>query len=171
MSCRLFYALWPDDATRVVLLALQKRLSGGRPVPAANFHLTLAFLGQQPLRSLLALRALPARWAAFECMLQLDRAGYFLRPRIAWVGMRNIPEPLMTLQKSVWAAISEQDIALPGERGSFVPHVTLMRDATRPLECDIAPIQWRARTVVLAESVARPGGSQYRIISPTAAAG
>jgi RNA 2',3'-cyclic 3'-phosphodiesterase len=171
MSCRLFFALWPDDATRSALLALQARLSGGRPVPAANLHFTLAFLGQQPQDSVSALCALAARWTEFECLLRLDQLGYFRRSRIAWIGMRNAPEPLMTLQGSVLAALSEQGIVLPGEHGGFVPHVTLMRDAAVPPEGDVAPIPWRAKGVVLAESVARPGGSQYRILSATDTAG
>ena len=85
MSCRLFFALWPDDATRAAFLALQGGLQGGRQVQPANLHLTLAFLGQQPAGLLPALRALPSRWADFDCLLQFDRLGYFSRPRIAWI--------------------------------------------------------------------------------------
>ena len=164
MSHRLFLALWPDDAAREALLGVQARLSGGRPVPAANFHLTLAFLGQQPESLLPALRALPRRWSDFDCLLEFDQLGYFRRPRIAWVGMREIPAPLLALRKEMLDALMEEGIALPGAQENFVPHVTLLRDAEPPQQGDIAPLMWRARSVVLAESMAQPGGSQYRIL-------
>jgi 2'-5' RNA ligase len=164
MSCRLFYALWPDDATRAALLALQAQASGGKPVPAANLHLTLAFLGQQASSAVPALHALSARWADFECELQLDTLGYFQRPKIAWVGMQDVPPALIALQKEVLAAVEEEGMVLPGARDSFVPHVSLMRDAVAPLACEITPVSWRARGVVLVESVPLPGGAQYRVL-------
>ena len=164
MSCRLFFALWPDDATRAAFLDLQGGLRGGRPVSADNLHLTLAFLGQQPASLLLALRALPSRWADFDCLLQFDRLGYFNRPRIAWAGMRNIPQPLIDLRLSVLAALAETGVTLP-DHDSFVPHVSLMRDAEPPQQGDVAAIAWRAQRVVLVKSTPRPGGSQYRVVS------
>ena len=54
-SRRLFFALWPDEDMRQAMLhAIRKaaRASGGRPVPAANLHVTLAFLGAVPERRL-----------------------------------------------------------------------------------------------------------------------
>ena len=46
-NLRLFYALWPDQATRAALMRLQSGLAGRRIAPG-NLHLTLAFLGMQP---------------------------------------------------------------------------------------------------------------------------
>jgi 2'-5' RNA ligase len=165
MSCRLFLALWPDDAARHALLGLQAGLIGGRPVPAANLHLTLAFLGQQPANMVSLLRRLSQRWSNFDCLLRFDRLGYFRRPRIAWVGMRDIPEPLVTLHRSVQVALAEEGVSQSGAHDGFVPHVTLLRDAEPLSQRDIAPLMWHARGVVLAESIVQPGGSQYRILS------
>jgi 2'-5' RNA ligase len=50
-SRRVFFALWPDDASREALAhATRKaaRASGGRPVPVENLHSTIAFLGAIP---------------------------------------------------------------------------------------------------------------------------
>lgn len=139
-------------------------MHGGRPVPADNLHLTLAFLGQQPVGLLPVLRALPLHWADFDCLLQFDRLGYFSRPRIAWAGMQHIPRPLMDLRQKVLAALAEAGVALPGD-DSFVPHITLLRDAEPPQQNNIAPIAWRACGVVLVESIPQAGGSRYRIAS------
>ena len=44
---RLFFALWPDEATRERMAALLKALRGarGRAVKAEKLHVTLAFIG------------------------------------------------------------------------------------------------------------------------------
>lgn len=109
------------------------------------------------------LRALPSRWADFDCLLQFDQLGYFSRPRIAWTGMRNIPQPLTDLRQSVLAALAEAGVALPVHDG-FVPHVTLLRDAEQPQRSGVGAFAWRAQGVVLVESVPQAGGSRYRVL-------
>jgi len=50
-TIRLFFALWPDDATRRALAACASAVvaqTGGREVAAGNLHLTLAFIGERP---------------------------------------------------------------------------------------------------------------------------
>jgi len=45
---RLFFAFWPDEATREAMHHSARKAvrgSGGRPVPASNLHVTVAFLG------------------------------------------------------------------------------------------------------------------------------
>jgi len=48
---RLFFALWPDEATREQLAHITRKAvrgSGGRPIPVENLHSTLVFLGSVP---------------------------------------------------------------------------------------------------------------------------
>jgi 2'-5' RNA ligase len=165
MDHRLFYALWPDDATRSALLALQSQLPDGRPVPADNLHLTLAFLGQQSATTLPVLRNMLAHWPDFDCALQLNKFGYFQRPRIAWIGMHEAPAPLLALRHALLCILDDEGIALPGEQGSFVPHVTLMRKAQAPPQQDAPPVIWRATRIVLAESLQLSGGVSYRVLA------
>ena len=57
-NLRLFFALWPDQASIAATAALAQQValaSAGRAVPAANIHLTLAFLGHQPNTSVVSI--------------------------------------------------------------------------------------------------------------------
>ena len=47
----MFFALWPDEVLQAALAAVMRdtvEKSGGRAVPAENYHVTLAFLGSVP---------------------------------------------------------------------------------------------------------------------------
>ena len=50
-TARVFFALWPDADARVALAALAREIAArtkGRAPPAANLHMTLAFIGEVP---------------------------------------------------------------------------------------------------------------------------
>src|SRR6476661_5320556 len=99
-TVRLFYALWPDDATRTALLHLQTRLQG-RKTPYDKLHVTLAFLGSQPVSVLPTLHDILADLPASPLTLTLDRLSYFTKNRIAWAGMHDVPETLLLLQRAL----------------------------------------------------------------------
>ena len=84
-ALRLFFALWPDEATRAKLAVLQEGISG-RKVSAANLHLTLAFLGNQPRALLGDLAQVMQAQTPAPFTLRIDHYGYFSKPRIAWAG-------------------------------------------------------------------------------------
>ena len=59
---RVFFALWPDDATRAAISRATReavRLSGGRPIAKERLHVTVAFLGELTAAGLEAARAVP----------------------------------------------------------------------------------------------------------------
>ena len=109
--------------------------TAGRPVPCANFHITLAFVGDLqpgPLERLCLavddwLAKAPVRGGA----LTLDCTGYWPRPGIYWLGPTQWPDSLSLLaeklRKLSVAAGARRD------RNSFQPHVTLLR------RCETAP--------------------------------
>lgn len=170
-SKRLFYALWPDAAVRTALHRLQRQLQlEGRPIPAAKLHITLAFLGQQPVSVLPALQTILTRLQGPEMTLTLDRIGYFKRPRIAWVGMQQVPDALAALQQDLESLLAQQAIAYTPST-TFKPHVTLVRDAAAPDAVSCAPIAWNANEVALVESVTQQQtesaaqASLYRVLA------
>src|SRR5438309_191165 len=129
---RLFFALWPDQASRAAFMRLQTKLHGRKTRPD-NLHLTLAFLGEQTSAVLPLLHTLMLQMPRDPIRLTLDRIGYFPRHQIIWAGMDAIPEALSTLQCRLAQQLSEHGIAFDQGSG-FQPHVTLARDAIPPKE-------------------------------------
>lgn len=165
-SLRLFFALWPDDATASALLQLQASIQG-KKVPYANLHMTLAFLGQQPLAVLPRLKDILARLPRTDILLTLDRVGYFPRNRIAWAGPRRIPAELGALHEQLVQALADRQVAFDREH-RYTPHVTLARDAALPPDLFFDPIVWRATKVALVQSTSAAEGPLYTILASRA---
>jgi len=162
---RLFFALWPDADTRAGLAAATRkavRRSGGRPVPPDNFHVTLAFLGNQPAALfediVLAGAAVPER----PLELVLDRFGYFDRPRVFWLGAGGATAELARLAVEIWDHVEPLGIAR--DTRAFKAHLTLARKVARlPEVPPPAPVVWRASGFSLIESVTAQEGARYRV--------
>jgi 2'-5' RNA ligase len=168
-ALRLFFALWPDDATRAALAGLQRGLRG-RATAKENLHLTMAFLGAQPASALPTLSAILAELTLRDLALVIDELGYFPRARIAWAGMREAPRALRDWQAELVSRLVAEGIAFDRKPG-FTPHVTLARNAA-PLEAQpIAPIGWSRPRLVLVRSETRPEGVRYAVIGSAETAG
>lgn len=161
-SLRLFYALWPDEATRIALTRLQEPLAG-RKMHRQDLHITLAFLGQQPASLLPDLQALLRQLPPPELDLQLDRIGYFPRSRIVWAGMQSVPEALLVLHDALATMLSQLGVRSV-QHGCFTPHVTLARDAPAPSESAIEAVSWHANRIVLVQSISAPEAERYRVL-------
>lgn len=160
---RLFYALWPDAATRAALAALQAGIDG-RPTPPANLHLTLAFLGQQPQAALPLLQTLLAALPATPVPLNLNHSGYFPRQHLAWIGPEPAPAALLELQRRLTQALARQ---LPGYQPAerFLPHVTLARKAAAAIPVPATPIAWRSSQIALVRSITAAQGARYEVLA------
>lgn len=170
-SLRLFFALWPDEATRSALAGLlpSGQPGAGRPTAPENLHLTMAFLGMQPAQVLPALKQVLQALAFPELRLQLDCYGYFQRARIAWLGMQHPPPALLQLQRELSAALGQCGIGHDGE-SVFRPHVTLARNAPAPPRGAEPEIIWQAPQLALVRSTTTPGGPIYEVLAQRAPA-
>jgi len=128
---RLFFALeLPAGLALEISDWRDRSLTGvGRPVPPANFHITLAFLGELDEPALDALctdvdTALAARRPAAG-RLQLDQVGYWERPGIYWLGPRQWPEALADLARKLGTLGAVR--GGQRRRDRFQPHITLFR--------------------------------------------
>ena len=174
---RLFFALWPDEAMRQAMAqSVRKaaRASGGRPVPADNLHVTVAFLGSVPERRLPELA---------------DVAGRAAAPRTPGSGEAGSPgSPLELIFDHIeyWRG-AHVLCALPAEPGPqagalaqrlqgllvqsgftpdlkpFRPHVTVARKVVRPADT-MQPVVWRFTELSLVESRTLPQGALYSVV-------
>ncbi|MBF7053613.1 RNA 2',3'-cyclic phosphodiesterase [Halomonas sp. KAO] len=171
---RLFLALEPPDDLRerlATLADLAQARCGGRRVPDASLHLTLAFLGEVDEARLPALVEWVSGQAPTGGVWRLDRWGSFRRPGIVWVGGRTPDPALDALQASLWDDLEPLDLS--GRPTHFVPHITLLRRAERmaiePLEAQ-APValDWRWQRLTLLRSYTEQDGARYEALAHSA---
>jgi 2'-5' RNA ligase len=157
---RVFFALWPDEATRGTVSRATRRavrLSGGRPTAKRNLHITVAFLGVVDAKGLeRAVSVPPLGTGGFE--LVLDRLGNWREPRVLWLAPSVVPSELAALERELWAGLEEQ--GFEREARIYRPHLTLARRA-REVGEPIAPISWTAAALTLVESVPLRHGVHY----------
>jgi 2'-5' RNA ligase len=164
-TLRLFFALWPDDATRDALNRTGKWLHqhwGGRRMRADTLHITLAFLGVTPAAQLDALVACADSVEAEAFDLVLDEAGYWRHNRIGWLGASEAPQQHIELVRSLNGALQRADF--PVDARPHVPHVTLLRNSRGGEVPACEPVRWPIGEFVLVKSVIEPDGAHYEVI-------
>jgi 2'-5' RNA ligase len=165
---RLFFALWPDEATRAALHRETRsvvRHCGGKPVTPANLHLTLAFLGNVPDERLPAVTAAPEALQMAPFALTLDRYGWFEAAQVLWIGCVEPPAPLRRLAAELGHLMAEV-AELQTDLRPFHPHLTLARKVRNPPELKPPrPVAWAIGGFALVESTTDPEGARYEVIS------
>ena len=151
---RLFFALWPDPPATAALAAAAGELAtlaGGKAVPAAKIHLTLAFLGDVDDDRLEAIRSAASRLRCKAFDVALDQAGSFRGARVAWVGSRQPARGLIELHAALAGELAS--CGFPPDERPYTPHATVARKTSRQVgRRPIAPIEWRARELSLVKS-------------------
>ncbi len=165
---RLFFGLWPDEATRGALHQATRtvvRRSGGKPVPPDNYHLTLAFLGNVADERFEAIVDAATGVAVDPLHLTLDRLGYFPAPQVLWIGPAAVPESLPALAADLWRRMATAAGLQPDGR-SFHPHVSLARKVALPPGLSPPdPVAWPVAGFSLIESDTAPAGARYRVVA------
>lgn len=164
-STRLFFALdIPADIQQQIILWRAEHFpaDAGKPVTAANLHMTLAFLGAVSDEKQRALVAQAARISQPGFTLRLDDAGQWLRSRVAWLGTRQPPRGLLQL-----AAMLRSQAARSGCYQSpqpYHPHITLLRQTQQALRLPAPGFHWQfpVKEFVLYASNADQGRTRYQ---------
>jgi 2'-5' RNA ligase len=144
----------------------------GRAVPAANWHLTLRFLGATTPDQLAAIvRHLRAAELGPAFAIGFGGLGAFSRPRsarVVWIGITDGVERMKGLARTAEEAARAAGFA-PEEK-SFKPHLTLSRiqpprDVTRAI-ADVPPLDLRTpvREVVVFRSHLGGGPARYEAV-------
>jgi len=163
---RLFFALWPDEALRAQLHHASNTITVERParrVPRGNLHLTLHFIGNVFFEQMACLRqqASLVRAEAFE--FDIDCLGHFSKPRVAWLGCRQIPAALNKLHEQLGQLLQSCDYK--PEARQYNPHVTVARKiGTIAESAGFASIAWKVDGFSLVEVRQIENGVQYRVI-------
>jgi 2'-5' RNA ligase len=150
----------------------------GRPVPAANWHLTLRFLGATSADQLAAIvRYLRAAELGPAFDVEFGGLGAFSRPgsaRVLWIGLTDGVERMKALARI--AEDAARDAGFAAEEKSFKPHLTLSRiqpprDVTRAI-AGVPPLDLRmpVREVVVFRSHLGGGPARYEAVEPFALA-
>jgi 2'-5' RNA ligase len=142
------------------------RASGGRPVPAANLHVTLAFLGSVPERRLGDLGEVArAIVASPEGRLELafDHLEHWRTAQLVCALPAERPAPTVALARRLQEQLAASGFA--PDLKPFRPHVTVVRKVSRlgggePLDS----VVWRFTELALIESRTLPEGALYSVI-------
>jgi 2'-5' RNA ligase len=160
---RVFFALWPDDATRAAISRATReavRSSGGRPIAKERLHVTIAFLGELTAAGLEVARGVPPiPVGPFE--LTLDAVGVWPESRTLWLAPSTMPDALGQLEERLWTALVERGFR--GEDRVYRPHVTLARRA-RPVESAVDPVRFPVRDLALVESFPAGRNVHYEVL-------
>ncbi|MEQ1529815.1 MAG: RNA 2',3'-cyclic phosphodiesterase [Methylococcales bacterium] len=160
---RLFFALWPDAATRQQCLQIQQALPklGCRPVAAHNLHVTLVFLGNVDQQQEQALLEAAADIPAVQVQIEFDQLAFWQKPQVLCLTARHIEAELARLVTQLTNAARLLHIAI--DERPYQAHVTLARKAKQAVDLQIEPIIWRAHSFCLVESCSTPAGVDYRL--------
>jgi 2'-5' RNA ligase len=159
-AARLFFALMPPPAVASALAAAAAdvRYPAGRPLPAGNLHVTLAFMGAVDATACAEAAARVTTGTPF--VLDFDHAGWFERARVAWLGPAQVPPALTALAGALRSSLDAA--GLPCDRQAFRCHLTIARDVDAlALPQAVTPVRWTVTEFALVESVRGAAGTRY----------
>ncbi|WPC07039.1 RNA 2',3'-cyclic phosphodiesterase [Pseudomonas benzenivorans] len=162
-SLRLFFALrCPTELAERIAQWRDALGLHGHPVPPANLHLTLAFLGQQPSVRLAELGSLAATLKAAPFDLRLDT---LVRRRngLLYLAPSEPPAALQELAEQLHQALRTAGFGL--EERPFLAHLTLMRRCTTRPPAANPSFDWSVGHFALLASETSPRGSVYQQIA------
>lgn len=124
---RLFVAIdLPEKINeKLADIGAQSGLSGIRWYPAEQLHLTLKFIGDQPVGRLDEFKQQLTDLPVDSFTMDVEGLGYFppnRHPRVIWAGLRE-NDLLQNLQQNVENVLEE--IGVKPERRAYTPHITL----------------------------------------------
>ncbi|MEG3110102.1 RNA 2',3'-cyclic phosphodiesterase [Pantoea sp. T14] len=165
---RLFFAIsLPDDLQQQLVRWRAENFAeeAGRPVAAANMHITLAFLGEVSSETSQRLQTLASRIVQPGFDVDLDDAGHWPRPGVVWLGCQRPPRGLLQLASLLRAQAARHGCVQSPQ--PFHPHVTLLRHAYQPVALPPRGFHWRFRVAhfSLYASEFAKGRTRYRALA------
>lgn len=137
---RLFFALpCPAPIAEELTAWSEENAPGGRPLHCADLHVTLAFLGSQPVARLPTLMALAAQLSLPAVELELSVLEHW--SDLLVLVPQQAPTALLEFQANLQARLRDAGVVL--EQRAYRPHLTLVRRlATAPLTTAAPQVTW-----------------------------
>ena len=163
---RLFFAAFPTPeirrriASTTAAIGLPKQV---RLVPAENYHMTVAFVGEVSRGLAVALRAIGAavRCPPFEVCF--DACEHWQKPEIVVAVASEPPAPLLELHRALHAEIGR--LGLPDDPVAFRAHITLARKVMQASVLKpMSKFSWTAQDLQLVRSARSAEGSIYTVV-------
>jgi 2'-5' RNA ligase len=166
-TARLFFALWPDAASRAAMGRIAQALNpqcGGRAVPNRNIHLTLVFLGNVAASRISDLCALADKVVAPGFELVIDSVNYWRHNRIVWAAPLECPAALHALVSALESALKAGGVGF--DERHYKPHITLLRAARTapPPMQTIDAIRWSIFDFALVRSRRIASSTIYEVV-------
>ena len=160
---RLFFALWPDEQTKIKLVRLNQSIEafGFKSLLPQNLHVTLVFLGvvDAVTELLIARSILDIYPKSFE--LKFDQLSFWSKPKVLCLTCSQMPIEIELLAVALTSAVASY--GLPIEARPYAPHITLARHAHNLPDIKFEPIVLRPLAFVLAESCGESEGVNYKV--------
>ena len=166
---RLFFASWPDARQRDALWSVIQGLCPvpvGKPVPAGNLQVTLAFLGNVADDQMPALRDVAASHTWPESDFGFDRLAWWRRAKLLCLEASSLPATLGTA-----VVAFHEDLRRAGfkvDRRPFRAHITVARNVPSPPAVfsglPIPPLAWPLQGMTLVASTPTPEGAVYEVL-------
>lgn len=163
---RFFFGLDLTQQQKISLSEWRDQAFGqcSHTVPARNFHLTLAFLGETSEAKLETLLTNAEKIEQHSFSQLFNKVGFWRKPKAAFLACDAINPSIIELQKQVREAIAASQ--LPVEHRDFVPHITLFRGSKSPPPAPIiAPnFEFKFEQICLFQSVRSQHGIHYQVV-------
>jgi RNA 2',3'-cyclic 3'-phosphodiesterase len=164
---RLFCGLrLPDDAVaRLTAWQGEHLPGGGRIVPPANLHVTLAFLGHRPRHDLEAIAEALRGAAAAADAIELEADRYREGRSVGMLVLRDESGAATRLADDVQGRLETLGV-YRREARAWLPHLTVLRFRERPRLRPPVPSLGRVRPSEAAAFLSRPrpGGAEYVVL-------
>lgn len=175
-SYRLFFALWPTDKVRQLILDRYSLVSSqvsGVVMRPDNLHVTLHFIGRVIEHEKACLHKAAQSVRANSFCFDLSCFDSFQKAKIFWMGPQTIPTELSELQRRLGIALAT--CGYESDNRPYKPHVTLLKNFKGGnIACDKNPqiilpapsddVTWEVTEFVLVESVSSSRGINYQVI-------
>jgi RNA 2',3'-cyclic 3'-phosphodiesterase len=160
---RLFCALrLPEPVVQALVEWQDRHLQAGRPVPSANLHVTLAFLGHRPAAELPAVARELVEAAAAASPIRLRAQRYRETRSVGMIVLEDADGAGARLADDVGERLERIGVYRREQR-PWLPHVTVTRFRERPRLQPPAPDLGEVMPSDAAVYVSRlrPGGALY----------